>query len=194
MQNLTLVGQTKSISKTDNLVPFPTISERDSLKNFAYRVAGPRDFVLNLVVNAAIPWWITKGMVFVPLFGATSIFSLLAPMGFILVGATSFFGFFNGLTKGKVNKETLIYRFKTNPSWLIPTLLTSLAFGIIGGLTFILILSFIYSSFPPVIVSREKMIIGQSLLAAFLAYFVQVFALLNAKNLKIQKVKMVEAI
>ena len=40
-----------------------------TVKEFAWRVAGPRDFCINLVVNATIPFWVFKGMDLIPLTG-----------------------------------------------------------------------------------------------------------------------------
>ena len=65
-----------------------------TVKEFAWRVAGPRDFFINLVVNATIPFWVFKGMDLVPLTGSHSVASVVLPMSFLLCTLTTFFGWF----------------------------------------------------------------------------------------------------
>lgn len=71
------------------------------LRRFAYFVAGPRDFVINLVINGVIAWWIFGGGDLVPLSGANSIFKMLLPMSAIESTLTSFFGLLNGIQELK---------------------------------------------------------------------------------------------
>ena len=68
-----------------------------TVKEFAWRVAGPRDFCINLVVNATIPFWVFKGMDLIPLTGAHSVASVVLPMSFLLCTLTTFFGWFNAV-------------------------------------------------------------------------------------------------
>lgn len=82
-----------------------------NLEKFAYFICGPRDFILNLAINTAIPWYLTRKLEYISVLGNPSLFSLFIPMGLLLVGFTSFFGFFNGITGGKVNKKVLIDKF-----------------------------------------------------------------------------------
>ena len=68
-----------------------------TVKEFAWRVAGPRDFCINLVVNATIPFWVFKGMDLIPLTGSHSVASVVLPMSFLLCTLTTFFGWFNAV-------------------------------------------------------------------------------------------------
>ena len=68
-----------------------------TVKEFAWRVAGPRDFCINLVVNATIPFWVFKGMDLIPLTGRHSVASVVLPMSFLLCTLTTFFGWFNAV-------------------------------------------------------------------------------------------------
>jgi len=68
-----------------------------TVKQFAWRVAGPRDFFINLVINATIPFWVFKGMDMVPLTGSHSVASVVLPMSLLLCTLTTFFGWFNAV-------------------------------------------------------------------------------------------------
>jgi len=68
-----------------------------TVKQFAWRVAGPRDFVINLVVNSTIPFWLFRGHDAVPLTGWHSVAAVVLPMSFLLGTLTTFFGWFNAI-------------------------------------------------------------------------------------------------
>jgi len=67
------------------------------LRRYAWLVAGPRDLVINGVINGVIAWFLYRGYAEVPLVTGHSVFSMLVPMTFILSFATTFFGYLSGL-------------------------------------------------------------------------------------------------
>ena len=68
-----------------------------TIKKFAWRVAGPRDFFINFMINATISFWVFKNMDTVPLTGSHSVASVVLPMSFLLCTLTTFFGWFNAV-------------------------------------------------------------------------------------------------
>jgi hypothetical protein len=73
-----------------------------SVHDFAWRVAGPRDFVINLIVNATVPFWVFRGLDTVPLTGWHSVASVVLPMSFLLCTLTTFFGWFNAIKERRL--------------------------------------------------------------------------------------------
>ncbi len=68
-----------------------------TIKRFAWRVAGPRDFFINFVINATISFWVFRGMDMVPLTGSHSVASVVLPMSLLLCTLTTFFGWLNAV-------------------------------------------------------------------------------------------------
>ncbi len=158
-----------------------------NIKNFAYWVAGPRDFLINLAINSFMPWWTLKQVSSVVWLGNPSIMSLFAPMAFLLVSMTTFFGLFNGLTKGTVNKEVLIDRFQKNTAWLKPVLIKSLIYGLVSLIIFIVIIMLCNYFSPNSQFPKNPVIVFQGIFAAFFAYFVGINGVLTAEKTVQQK-------
>jgi hypothetical protein len=154
------------------------------LENFAFLIAGPREFLINLVINSVIPWYLTKSIEYVSIWGNPSLASLFLPMSFILVAVVSMTGFTNGMTNGQLNKENLIHYFQKETTWLKPALLTAGLYGLIALTTTSLIIWGLQLYQPNIQFSAQNVIVAQGLIAAFLAYAVQVNAILQSKNLK----------
>jgi hypothetical protein len=68
-----------------------------SLRAFAYRVAGPRDLVINVLINALVATWVYHGVDEVPLVGWLSLLVYCGPMCFLLPAITTYFGYLNGV-------------------------------------------------------------------------------------------------
>lgn len=110
-----------------------------TVKEFAWRVAGPRDFFINLVVNATIPFWVFKGMDLVPLTGSHSVASVVLPMSFLLCTLTTFFGWFNAVKERRagVVEPAFIEGTKwAGQAWINGFTVGSPALLIAVGLTF----------------------------------------------------------
>ena len=70
-----------------------------TLHDFAYRVAGPRDAVINFAINAPIAVAVYYGLDSVPLVGVPSLLIICAPMCFLLPAITTCFGYWNGVVQ-----------------------------------------------------------------------------------------------
>ncbi len=162
---------------------YPNINDGAEMTDYAYLVADPRDFLINLAINTSMPWLALRGVDYVGWLGNPSVLTLYTPMAFLLVFFVSFFGFFNGVTAGRLSPEMLILKFKVNNRWIKPALKTALTYAFLS-LLFFTFMIFVFNwlepeaSFPKI-----PLIVFQGLLGGFLAYFIQVHCLLNAKNL-----------
>lgn len=63
-----------------------------SLRKFAYRVAGPREFFIAGAINAGIAWLLFGGRSEVPLTGTHGVMAMGVPMSFLLPALSGFFG------------------------------------------------------------------------------------------------------
>ena len=110
--------------------PSAELEEQARLQRFAYRVAAPRDFAINLVINGITAWWIYGHRDLIPLTGAASMFTLVLPMAFILCTLTTLFGILNGLRM----RQKWGHRVSADHSqwWLLWAVGYSLIHGLIG--------------------------------------------------------------
>jgi len=99
------------LGKTDDKVPRPPLSVRE----FAYRVAGPREFVIVLFINTTIPYWVYRELDSVPLTGGHSVASVALPMSFLLCTLTTFFGWFNAIKERRAG--TVVPPIADNIHW-----------------------------------------------------------------------------
>jgi len=67
------------------------------LRDFAWKVAGPREFFINVILNAALAWICYWKADYVTIAGAAPILAYLGPMSFLLPLLTTFFGYMNGV-------------------------------------------------------------------------------------------------
>jgi hypothetical protein len=127
-------AQSTSTSKTTWKQNKKTDSE---YARFAYLVAAPRDFIFNLAINTAAPYYALKSVETVSWLGNPSLMTLLTPMAFLLVSLTTFCDLFNGLTEGKLNKDVLTDKLKTNTKWIKPAIKISLIYGLVSLAIFV---------------------------------------------------------
>ena len=153
-----------------------------NINQYAYFLAGPRDFIINLAINTFMPWWVLQQVESVGWLGNPSIMSLFAPMGFLLVSMTTFFGLFNGLTQGVVNKQALIDRLQKNTAWIKPVVIKSVIYGLIALIVFIGIIMLCNYLLPNTQFAKKPLIIFQGIFAAFFAYFVGINGVLTAEK------------
>ena len=68
-----------------------------SLADYACKVLGPREFVINVLINTPIAWLVYRPAERVPLVGWLSLLVIAGPMSLILPTLTTFFGTMNGV-------------------------------------------------------------------------------------------------
>lgn len=81
----------------------------NTLRGFALRVAGPREFIITLVINTIVAVWVFHGARDVPLAGGFSLLTYFGPMSFLLPSLTTFFGIMNGVNQRRSGR--------VRPSW-----------------------------------------------------------------------------
>ncbi len=64
-----------------------------TLQQYAWRIAGPRDCAINVLINGPIAWWLFGRWDVVPLGSA---FVMLIPMVFLEATLTTYFGLLSG--------------------------------------------------------------------------------------------------
>ena len=151
-----------------------------SLERYALAIAGPRDFLINLLINTLVPWWVLRGMNTVPLLGNPSVLTLIGPMGFILVSVTTLSGFLNGVNHRKSGRAGPPPPPRAR--WLGLALRTALVNGAVALavlVAFILALAWLL---PDIRVSKTVLIGFQAMLAASLGYAVQVKSVLQTRR------------
>ena len=103
------------------------VSAPRTLVQFAYQVAGPRESVINFIINTTIAWVLFRGQEAVPLVGGRSILMMLAPMMFLMSSLTTFFGYFNGVQARRSGAVTP--PLDGNVAWRPPAIRSGLRCG-----------------------------------------------------------------
>ncbi|TWT79187.1 hypothetical protein CA13_05850 [Planctomycetes bacterium CA13] len=70
----------------------PTVSKPVTLRHFAFRIAGPREFCIAGAINGLIAYWLYGQAESVTLFTDYPLAAMLIPMSILLPGLSSFFG------------------------------------------------------------------------------------------------------
>ncbi|HEX4145904.1 MAG TPA: hypothetical protein VHY91_20545 [Pirellulales bacterium] len=163
------------IIKTSDVSPDP------QLQRFALCVAGPRDFVINLLINGTIAWWLFSGAAEIPVAGAGSIFEMLLPMAAIESTATSFTGLLNGTSK--LRKRALVQAAFPRRTWLVRALRYSLLQGVFGFLASLIAMFVVRLTIPTVTLSPATVTIVIGLIAGTLGYVVHSRGMLKSASL-----------
>lgn len=160
-------------------------NEIKNLRCFAFQIAGPRDFVINLAINGAIAWYLFGDRTSVPLAGSGSIFTMLLPMAFIESTLTTFFGLLNGAIRLRKLRSSSILEATTarKKEWLVYATRQSFCFGVIGLATAIVIQFVVRLAFPSVMLAPRTVILVIGLSSGLLAYCLHVRAVLAAAKI-----------
>lgn len=146
-----------------------------TLQQTALWVAGPIDFVINLVINGGCPFLFLPLSASIPLFGIPSVAIFLAPMCFCVGFFPTFFGHRNGVLF-RQGGGTL----PPDYSWKKKAVFEGLKYAAAAELFLGVMLLGLYWLSPGQQWSVWQLAIGDGLAAAFLAYFFHVNAMLRA--------------
>ena len=152
-----------------------------TLARYALTVAGPRDFLINLVINTIVPWWVLRGMDAAPLVGNPSALTLLGPMCFLLFSINTFSGFRNGVIYRRAGRTGP----PLDPSarWIPAALRVGLVYGATALVAATALIFALAWRFPDARLPSPSYIVLQGTLAACLAYAVQVNGVLQTRRL-----------
>lgn len=115
-----------------------------SLERFAWRISGPRDFVVNLAFNTAIPWYVLAGAETTPVAGPQSVSHFLAPMMMSVSAFTTFFAYFSGVRERRLGRA--LPPLEPDARWLPSAIRSGLCYGALGltvGLCLAVLLSWL---------------------------------------------------
>jgi len=149
-----------------------------TIEQYAWRIAGPRDFVANLVINTLVPWWVFREYEWVPLFGEPSAARIFVPMMAVMTGLTSFGAHAAGIVQRR--------RGKVSPPWIAgsPWFASAARCGLTRGLVAMavaLALAYSVKQFDPdARVSYWTANLGLGLSSAVVAYFMHASAMVRS--------------
>jgi hypothetical protein len=152
-----------------------------TLPQFAYLVAGPRDFVVNVAINMSIAWWLYRHEATTPWVGEPSVASMIVPMCFFLTVGTTFFGFLNGTVQRK--KGLVTPALAPGVRWIRWAALTALAYGLFAAAVSAFVLWAVHVSWPDIVMPRRMAVVGIGLLAGVMAYLLHSHAVLKTARL-----------
>jgi hypothetical protein len=164
---------------------FLPLSSLTALRRFAWRVAGPRDFAINLVINGGIAWLLYHSRDEVQFVGGHSVSSMLLPMSFILTSMTTYFGFFNGIQflKGARKQANPASEFPvTFVQWSTKAILTGLFRGILAAILVEVFCRLCERQWPDLSFSAPVTIIGLGIIAGCLAYVLHAMAVIRTRT------------
>lgn len=158
-----------------------TITSDSHLRRFAYFVAGPRDFAINVAINGTVAWWIFGGSESVPLAGTESIFKMLLPMSAIESTLTSFFGLLSG--SRELSERAAIKTMILQRNWIALAIGFSLIQGILGFSVFVAAMYAARWIAPEATLSPRSVPLIVGLLSGILAYVLHSKAVIKAETL-----------
>jgi hypothetical protein len=156
-----------------------------ALRRFTYRIAGPREVVINVLINGGLAWWFFGSRSATPLTGSGSIFAMLLPMCFILSTLTTFFGLLAGRTKW----QQLQPGHEAVPllAWLRSGWVRSLLMGLVGLALALASQAILDRLFPTAVLSPGQVIATIAVVAGVLAFVLHTRAILVAAGEKLRR-------
>lgn len=132
------------------------------IATFAYRISGPIDAAINLILNTAIPWYFLRATDSVPLIGIPSFYAFVGPMVFCAAFFPSWMGHANGLRimTGKPSYRAGVAR--------------ALAIALIASALLGMLMYLLHQSLPELRISTRSTILIDGLGSAILGYWMQV--------------------
>lgn len=135
---------------------------------FAWRVAAPLDFVINLAINGGIAAWLFRGSPRVPLTSGLSVASMVVPMSFLLCAITTLFGWWNAVRERRSGRVTP--PLPPGVPWLGRAMVDALAAGSAAVAVTWLATVLAGATVPQATVSPGMATAGVGLLAGLLGY------------------------
>ena len=140
-----------------------------SLSELAWRVAGPRDAVINFFINAPVALAVYWSVDRVPFVGHPSLLTICGWMSFLLPTITSYFGFLNGV--GARKSGALPPAWPEGQKWAISAIVWGLICGVLSYACCVLVLHLLGRTWPDFALSKWQAVAVIGLLAAAMGYF-----------------------
>lgn len=135
---------------------------------YAWRVAAPLDFAINLAINGVIAAWLFRGLSRVPITAGLSVTSMVVPMSFLLCSITTVFGWYNAVRERRRGRVTP--PIAPGVGWFGRAVLDATGAGFVGLAAAWLAAAAAGRSFPAATVSYATAVAGIGLLAGMLGY------------------------
>ena len=152
------------------------------LRRFALSVAGPADALINIALNAAIPWYFLRTVSELPLWGWFSVAVFLGPMFFLLFWLATYFGIRNGVLQRKSGAAG--NALAHDVPWRGWAMCRGLLYGSGACLAFLIAIRGIDRLWPGLAMPAVALNVLQATLAGLLGYAVQVHGVLMSARLK----------
>jgi predicted RND superfamily exporter protein len=144
-----------------------------TLPGFAWRVAGPREFLIVSVINIMVAVWVFHRPVELPL---VALWSYFGPMSFILSTLTVFFGLMNGVNErrgGRVEPK-----WPAGGRWMGKAAIAGLVCGVCMWLVCFVTFQVLGRVLPSVVVPKWWAIFAIGLTAGILGYLLHSLAVI----------------
>ena len=139
-----------------------------SLRDLAWRVAGPRDALINFMINAPIAVLVYWSADRVPLAGPLSLLTICGPMSFLLPTITTFFGYLNGV--GARKSGFLPPAWPAEMGWKRSALIWGIGSGLLSCASCFLVLQALGQAWPDFTLSKWEAVAAVGLLSAAMGY------------------------
>ena len=161
--------------------PASSHEPRRSLLRYGLTVAGPRDAVINILINGPICWSLLRSAPTVPWLGPLSVESFMGPMFFLLFSLATFFGVLNGVLQRRSGRSGP--PFAPAQAWVVKAAGWAALYGVTALILFLTAIHLINYAWPDTTLSGWSLIVLQTSLSAVLGYFVQLNGVLKSGSL-----------
>ena len=152
-----------------------------SLLRYGLTVAGPRDAVINVLINGPICWSLLRSVEAVPLLGPLSVEGFMGPMFFLLFSLATFFGVLNGVLERRSGRSGPPLDPKT--AWMGKAAGWAVLYGSAALGLFLIAIHVLHRVWPDMTITGWTLIFLQTSLSAVLGYLVQLNGVLKCASL-----------
>lgn len=154
-----------------------------SVPRYAFFMAGPCDFVINVAINTVIPWYVFGESEQVALYGHHSLVTMLLAITFCCATLTTVSGYFNCVRERKAGK--VVPPVDATLPWAARAWRTGLTRGIVALAIASLIAALGYATLVNSTIPTSYAIAIAGLYAGTLGYWLHAWAIVSAGSLNI---------
>jgi hypothetical protein len=166
---------------SESTSPVTRFEARRSLLRYGLTVAGPRDAVINILINGPICWSLLRSVEAVPWLGPLSIEGFMGPMFFLLFSLATFFGVLNGVLERRSGRSGPPLDPQT--PWKAKATGWAALYGAAALALFLVAIHLADHLWPTTTISGWSLIVLQTSLSAVLGYLVQLNGVLKSASL-----------
>lgn len=152
-----------------------------SVPFYAFFMAGPCDFAINVAINTLIPWWVFGEAERTPLYGPHSLFYVMLAITFFCATLTTVSGYFNCVRERKAGR--VVPPVDATLPWGKAAWSTGLKRGVVALAIGIALAMALYPSLKDATVPTTIAIWTAGLYAGTLGYWLHAWAIITAGSL-----------